>query len=98
LGKIAREWAQGSPLVARAAVAAVAEPRLLKTSAAVEAGLNVLDDATQRVLESHDGVLRQALGYAWSVVVAADPARVLPRFEAWEARAGGAILILPGSC
>ena len=89
LGEIARELSKGSPLEARAAIAAVAEPRLLKTSAAVEAGLDVLDGATERVVESRDRVLRQALGYAWSVVVAADPARGLPRFEAWAARADG---------
>jgi hypothetical protein len=89
LFEMAREWSTGSALEARAAVAAVAEPRLLKTSTAVATGLDVLDEATQRVVESHNRVLRQALGYGWSVVVAADPARGLPRFEAWEARAGG---------
>jgi len=86
MAEIARDWATNSPLEARAAVAAIAEPRLLKTRAVVEAGLDVLDDATQRAIQSHDRVLRQALGYAWSVVVAADSARGLPRFEAWEAR------------
>jgi hypothetical protein len=29
--------------------------------------------------------LRQALGYGWSVVVAADPADGLPVFARWEA-------------
>ena len=81
MADIAREWAGGSPIEARAAVAAVAEPPLLKTPAAVEAALDVLDAATRKVVESRDRVLRQALGYAWSVVVAADPARGLPRFE-----------------
>lgn len=87
LAEVAREWAMGSPLEARAAVAAVAEPRLLESPAAVDAALDVLEAATAKVVDLPDRVLRQALGYAWSVVVAADPARGLPRFEAWEARA-----------
>lgn len=87
LALIAGEWSvSGDPLVARAAVAAVAEPRLLKTSVAVEAALGVLDSATRLVMASanrHDEgvrVLRQTLGYAWSVVIAADVDRGWPRF------------------
>lgn len=87
LTEIARTWASGAPLEARAAVAGVAEPRLLKVARSVDAALDVLDAATQTAVKSRDRVLRQALGYAWSVVVAADPARGLPRFEALEARA-----------
>jgi hypothetical protein len=89
LAEIARDWASATPLEARAAVAAVAEPRLLRTAPSVHAALDVLDSATQTAVKSRDRVLRQALGYAWSVVVVADPARALPRFEAVEARAGG---------
>jgi hypothetical protein len=89
LAEIALEWSAGSALETRAAVAAVAEPRLLKTSAAVEAAFDVMDQATDKAVTSRDRVLRQALGYAWSVVVAADPARGLQRFEAWEAKAAG---------
>jgi hypothetical protein len=87
LAEVAFEWAGDTPLEARAAVAGVAEPRLLKTSTAVEAALDVLDAATEKMVRSRDRVLRQALGYAWSVVVAADPTRGLPRFEAWETKA-----------
>jgi hypothetical protein len=87
MAEIARSWATGSPLEARAAAAAVAEPPLLKSKVSVEAALDVLDAATDKAVESRDRVLRQALGYAWSVVIAADPARGLPRFEWWEARA-----------
>jgi len=49
----------------------------------------VLDAATQKVVSAGDRrandirVLRQALGYAWSVLVAADPGRVWPRFSEW---------------
>jgi hypothetical protein len=89
LAEVALEWVGGTPLEARAAVAAVAEPRLLKKPPAIEPALDVLDIATQKAVDSRDRVLRQALGYAWSVVVAADPARGLSRFEAWEARSAG---------
>ena len=93
LARIAMEWsASGDPLVARATVAAVAEPRLLRTPAAVGAALDVVDAATALVVGSSDRraepvrVLRQALGYAWSVVIAADPGRGWPRFVAWSKR------------
>lgn len=89
LAEVAREWVDGPPLEARAAVAAVAEPRLLRSPASIEPALDVLDIATQKAVDSRDRVLRQALGYAWSVVVAADPGRGLPRFEAWERKAAG---------
>jgi hypothetical protein len=90
MAEIARDWStSGEPLVARAAVAAVAEPRLLRSKAALDAALDVLDNATALVVGSTDSradpvrVLRQALGYAWSVVVAADPDRGWPRFVEW---------------
>lgn len=91
LARITAEWSRGDdPLVARAAVAAVAEPRLLRSPAAVEAALDVLDSATSLLERSMDRrsepvrVLRQALGYAWSVVIAADPVRGWPRFVEWS--------------
>lgn len=87
LAEIAHDWVSGTPLEARAAVAGVAEPRLLKRPAAVDAALDVLEAATTKVVDSRDRVLRQALGYAWSVVVAADPERGLARFKALEERA-----------
>ncbi len=92
LGRIAREWSSsGDPLVARAAVAAVAEPRLLRSAAPVDAALDVMDSATKLVVDAANGraepvrVLRQALGYAWSVVIAADQAKAWPHFVAWAA-------------
>jgi len=51
-----------------------------------------VDAATALVVGSSDRraepvrVLRQALGYAWSVVIAADPGRGWPRFVAWSKR------------
>jgi len=90
LARICLKWSRDDdPLVVRAAVAAVAEPRLLRTPAAVDASLDTLDRATQSVVVAEDRrgkpvrVLRQALGYAWSVVIAADAERGWPRFIAW---------------
>jgi len=93
LAAIARDWStSGDMLVARAAVAAVAEPRLLKSTAAVNAALDVMEAATALVVAAPDRrtepvrVLRQALGYAWSVVVAADADRAWPHFVEWSKR------------
>ena len=78
------------PLVQRAAVAGICEPRLLRTAPMARAAV----DACERVTASlaarpvrerrNAGVhtLRQALGYCWSVAVAADPDAGLPRFLA----------------
>ena len=90
LAAIARTWVDGTPLEARAAVAGVAEPRLLRDGPLVPAALEVLDSATEIVADASPApaqsdarVLRQALGYAWSVVVAADPDCGWPRFQRW---------------
>jgi hypothetical protein len=87
--KIVAALARGGPLEQRAAVAAIAEPRLLTGSVAVRSGLRVLERATRFVaraakpLGEREKVLRQALGYAWSVVVAAEPAQGKPVMEVW---------------
>jgi hypothetical protein len=92
---LADTWAADpDPLVQRAAVAGVCEPRLLREpdtgAAAYALGLcqRVTDTLAARPAgERRDtGVraLRQALGYCWSVAVAADPAHGLPRFRALE--------------
>jgi HEAT repeat protein len=91
LSEVVRDWSRGSPLVQRAAVAAAAEPRLLRDGRLVPAALEVLDAATTSVAGAsypqapEVRVLRQALGYAWSVVVAADVDRGWPRFAALAA-------------
>ena len=92
LAQIAADWSvNGTPLEARAAVAAVAEPRLLRDGRLIEPALAVLDAATRQVMHAADRraddvrVLRQALGYAWSVVVAADAGRVWDAFQKWAA-------------
>jgi hypothetical protein len=87
----AREWVVEGPLAARAAVAGVCEPRLLVTEPAVEAATGILDAATRvlvalpRPRGEPGRVLGAALGYGWSVAIAASPAIVLPPFERWAA-------------
>lgn len=82
-------WAAGTPFEARAAVAAVCEPRLLGSRDAVEGAVRVLDGATRRLValsrpRGEPGrVLGAALGYGWSVAVAADADVALPAFLRW---------------
>jgi hypothetical protein len=84
-------WPDGTPYEARAAVAAICEPRLLTSAGAVEAAARILDAATARLVaiarpRGEPGrVLGAALGYGWSVAIAASPAAVLPGFERWAA-------------
>ena len=85
------EWATGNPYEQRAAAAAVCEPRLLRNPAAVAGTLQLLDQIMQRVVAVPPAgrksepfrALRQALGYCWSVAVAAGPTLGLPIFERW---------------
>ena len=82
-------WAVGSPLEGRAAMAALCEPRLLRERATIERVLAILTRLTEAVRTAPDPraddvrVLRQALGYGWSVAVSADPDVGLPAFERW---------------
>ena len=78
------------PLVQRAAAAAICEPRLLVSELGARTALDVCGAATdgiagralQRRRADDVRTLRQALGYCWSVAVAADPTEGLPRFRA----------------
>ena len=70
----------------------MAEPRLLRDGTLVPAALEVHDAATSLIERAGNApanselrVLRQALGYGWSIVVAADPALAWPRFQRWSA-------------
>ena len=94
LVEIVREWtADADPLVVRAAVAAICEPRLLRTEQMAREALDACSRATahmQRVEAPHRRdpdvrVLRQGLAYCWSVAVAAAPAAGLPVFAALDA-------------
>jgi hypothetical protein len=84
-------WTDGSPLVGRAAVAAVCEPRLLRSPEMITRTLAILDRLTQTVRDAPKPiaadvrVLRQTLGYAWSVAIAADPSQGILAFERWRA-------------
>lgn len=83
-------WTEGTPLEGRAAMAALCEPRLLRDRTTVARTLAVLDRLTTGVRDARDPqagdvrVLRQALGYGWSVAIAADPEIGLPAFERWR--------------
>lgn len=81
LAVVAAEWAGGTAWEARCAAAAVAEPRLLRTAAAVDGAVAVLERATDVLAATHDPVLAKGLAYAWSVVAAADLERVRPAME-----------------
>jgi len=88
------DWAaHPHPLVRRAATAGICEPRLLRTPKAAACAIEVCAQTTRELATTpanerrHAGVrtLRQALGYCWSVAVAADPVAGLPRFRALTA-------------
>ena len=91
---LAERWATDTdPLVRRAAVAAVAEPRLLRDPDFARRALALLDSVTVDLARSPlvqrrqppVRTLRQALGYAWSVAVAALPAEGIAAFARLEA-------------
>ena len=82
-------WTGGSPLEGRAAMAALCEPRLLRDQGTIARTLAILDRLTASVRQAINGrdadvrVLRQALGYGWSVAAAADITLGLPALERW---------------
>ncbi|WP_348786637.1 hypothetical protein [Leifsonia sp. NPDC080035] len=85
-----RAWLRsGDPLRVRAAVAAVAEPPLLKDPAQAAEACGIVEDAADLLLavpaehrrDDDVRVLRQALGYAVSVVAAAHPDAGIPVLE-----------------
>ena len=80
----AERWGAGSPLEQRAAVAALCEPRLLRAPEAARRALDLVERVTLSLPRSRDRALRQALGYCWSVAVAALPAEGLERFGRLE--------------
>jgi hypothetical protein len=97
LTAVTDRWsADDDPLVQRAVVAGVCEPRLLRTPAAAAAAVRRCGTATNLLLarpvrERRSPpwrTLRQALGYCWSVAVAADPGAGLPIFGRLADRAG----------
>jgi len=93
LTEIVTAWAgSDDPLVQRAAVAAICEPRLLRSPASAAVAVGVCERATELLArrplaERRDAdvrTLRQALGYGWSVAIAADPPAGLAAFLALD--------------
>ncbi|HVS48233.1 MAG TPA: hypothetical protein VHJ99_04960 [Candidatus Dormibacteraeota bacterium] len=82
-------WIGEGPYTQRAAAAGLCEPELLRETANAVQGLAILDQITSSLAASSDRrsdgfrVLRQALGYCWSVAAAAAPANARPYFEKW---------------
>lgn len=82
-------WSDGSLLERRAVVATLCEPDLLKDQKDASKILDLLDGITQSLLAEEDRrsvefrVLRKALGYGWSVAVAAHPNIGKPKMEKW---------------
>ncbi|CAN3126343.1 HEAT repeat domain-containing protein [Mycobacterium sp. smrl_JER01] len=90
LERIATAWVgDEDPLVRRAAVAAICEPRLLGNPHAAAVAIDVCRNATASITRTSRSArrdpalraLRQALGYCWSVAVAAAPDTGLPAFH-----------------
>lgn len=93
LVRVVTGWAlDPEPLVVRAAIAAICEPRLLRTGSGASAALGACRTATarlqavpaQRRRDDDVRTLRQALGYCWSVAVAAAPEPGLAAFRALD--------------
>jgi hypothetical protein len=83
------KWSKGNWYEKRAAAAALAEPRLLKQPKHVKQALKVLNEITATMEKAGNTkdesfkVLRQGMGYCWSVVVVAFPEAGKPMFEKW---------------
>jgi hypothetical protein len=83
------EWADDGPFVQRAAAAGLCEPALLTRADDIVEVLAILDRITKSMGAAkdrrHEGfkVLRQSMGYCWSVAAAAAPRNARPYFEKW---------------
>ncbi len=84
-----RTWSRDGPYTQRAAAAGLCEPDLLKERDHAVQVLVILDQITSSIAAAGDRrqdgfrVLRQALGYCWSVAAAAAPENARPYFEKW---------------
>jgi hypothetical protein len=82
-------WAAGSRWEMRAVTAALAEPRLLRRKPIAGRVVRILDQITRTIRGADDRssegfrVLRQSLGYAWSVVAVAAPEKGRRALERW---------------
>ena len=84
-----QKWSAGNWYEKRAAAAALAEPRLLKRPKYAKKVLQVLDEITESMENADDPkdetfkILKQGMGYCWSVAVAALPEAGKPLMEKW---------------
>ena len=84
-----QEWALQGHFVQRAAVAGLCEPALLKGAEEAVEVMDILDGITRSLEASAERgsegfrVLRQTLGYGWSVAAAASPRNARPYIEKW---------------
>jgi hypothetical protein len=82
-------WSEGSLLERRAAGAGLCEPGLLNEIEIGQRVLQILDSITSSILDESNRrsvdfkTLSKALGYCWSVVVAAQPEIGKPFMEKW---------------
>ena len=82
-------WSRDGAFVQRAVVAGLCEPAILKNDADTVEVLALLDHITRALAATTDRktegfrVLRQALGYGWSVAAAAAPQNAKPYIEKW---------------
>lgn len=93
LASVVGRWiVDPDPLVQRAAIAAICEPRLLRTPEAAALAVAACVRATRTLAETPSAqrrrtdirTLRQALGYCWSVAIAADPEPGLLAFRSLD--------------
>ncbi len=86
---VAAGWVHGDRLEQRAVVAGLAEPVLLREPRHARAVLSALDEITATMPGAADRgrdpfrILRQALGYAWSVAIAALPGQGTALLDRW---------------
>ncbi len=84
-----REWSRGNWYEKRAAAAALAEPRLLKQPRIILEVFGIFDTITADIASAGNtgtegfNVIRQAMGYCWSVAVAALPLEGKAAMEKW---------------
>lgn len=84
-----QKWSKGNWYEKRAAAATLAEPRLLKQSKHAKQVLQIFDEITESMARANGEkdesfkVLRQGMGYCWSVAVAALPEAGKPILEKW---------------
>ncbi|WP_226846855.1 hypothetical protein [Dehalogenimonas etheniformans] len=82
-------WAGGNRFQQRAASAALCEPRLLQRADVAGNVIDILDKITITLASGTDRredgfkILRQAMGYCWSVAVAALPSKGKSMMEKW---------------